>query len=346
MRPVHAGRRVRPRPAGLLALALVLLAFVATPSVAAAKNELGSSDGPADPPTPGASATPTPLTADSPGVAGFLVEPDPGLPSDTPGASATPTSTPATPTPSPSALPVDSSLPGYDISYPQCGKPFPTTAAFRIVGVNGGRPFTGNPCLGLTDDGRASQLAWAGRDAEFYLNTANPGPRHSNHWPAGQDTPRACDTAANPRRDTDECAYDYGWNAAADAYRTAVEAYRSLGWIEEHEVRTPVPNRWWLDVETGNSWSDDADLNVAVLQGAVDYLESVAVASVGFYSTQQQWDRITGGSDAFEGYSAWHAGARSLAGAWINCTQRAFTGGQLELTQYLHDGFDANYRCD
>jgi hypothetical protein len=46
------------------------------------------------------------------------------------------------------------SLVGADVSYPQCGTPMPTGQAFAVVGVNGGRPTTTNPCL-------ADQLAWA-----------------------------------------------------------------------------------------------------------------------------------------------------------------------------------------
>src|SRR5216683_2491114 len=43
--------------------------------------------------------------------------------------------------------PYPTGLVGYDVSYPQCGG---TAAAgsFGIVGVNGGRPFTNNSCLG------------------------------------------------------------------------------------------------------------------------------------------------------------------------------------------------------
>ena len=156
---------------------------------------------------------------------------------------------------------------GYDISYPQCGSVFPRNPAFGIVGVNGGIVFSANPCL-------ASQLTWAGTNAQLYANTGNPGPQLSTHWPTGQSTPRVC-SASNP--DTVDCAYDYGWNAAADSYRKAVDAYVSLGRAPQGATRTPTANTWWLDVETGNSWRDDAR-NVAVLQGAIAYLESVDVA--------------------------------------------------------------------
>jgi hypothetical protein len=52
------------------------------------------------------------------------------------------------------AAPSDDMPIGVDVSYPQCGGPVPTGQAFAIVGVNGGRPTTTNPCL-------AAQLAWA-----------------------------------------------------------------------------------------------------------------------------------------------------------------------------------------
>src|SRR5450759_5915683 len=51
-----------------------------------------------------------------------------------------------------------SSTVGYDISYPQCGRPFPTNAAFGIVGVNKGIVFSPNPCLG-TGDGSPELLS-------------------------------------------------------------------------------------------------------------------------------------------------------------------------------------------
>jgi hypothetical protein len=233
---------------------------------------------------------------------------------------------------------------GYDISYPQCGGPYPRDIAFGIVGVTRGLVFSANPCLGAGGSG-ASQLEWAGLNAELYMNTGNPGPALSSHWPIGQTSPRECATAASPEPDTADCAYDYGWNSAADAYATAVRAYVSLGWAPVGSTRTPVANRWWLDVETANSWRTDTSLNAAALRGAADYLVSVGAESVGFYSVGTMWNEITGGTSAFAVYPSWVAGASTLRGAKANCGDPAFTGGTVVLTQYFAKGFDADYRC-
>jgi hypothetical protein len=233
---------------------------------------------------------------------------------------------------------------GYDISYPQCGGPFPTNPAFGIVGVNRGIVFSPNPCLG-TGSG-PSELEWAGGlDAQLYANTGNPGPDLSTHWPDGQTFPRECNTAASPGSDTVDCAYDYGWNAAADSYQTAVRAYVSLGLAPADATSTPTANTWWLDVETSNSWRADVTLNVAALEGAVAYLQSAGVAGIGFYSTQQQWNQITGGTLAFAAQPSWVAGARTSRQARTNCSGSAFTGGAVTLAQYFAKGFDADLRC-
>ena len=222
---------------------------------------------------------------------------------------------------------------GYDVSYPQCGGQLPSNPAFGIVGVNGGKVFGANPCL-------PSQIAWGGgAAAELYVNTGNPGPALSSFWPRGQTTPRLCDSA-NP--DTADCAYDYGWNAAQYSFQAAQSAYSTLG-----ITTSPSATHWWLDVETVNSWRDgDLSLNVAALQGQVDYLRSVAgVTRLGFYSTQLQWNAITGGSLAFNAYPSWLAGGGTLKGAQQLCTRAAFTGGATVLAQYFAAGFDADLPC-
>lgn len=232
----------------------------------------------------------------------------------------------------------------FDISYPQCGSPFPVDAEYGIVGVNKGIVFSANPCLS-TGDG-PPELTWAGGvRAQLYANTGNPGPYLSSRWPNNQTSPRQCNTSAAPGSDTADCAYDYGWNAAADSYRTATAAYVSLGLASPGATSTPSPNMWWLDVETNNSWRPDTTLNVAALAGEVAYLQSVGTAGIGFYSTQYQWNQITGGTSDFSAYPSWVAGANSALQAGAVCLAKGFTGGRVELVQYPAGGFDADLLC-
>jgi hypothetical protein len=245
------------------------------------------------------------------------------------------------PSPSPSATPEPSPI-GLDVSYPQCGDELPETFGFAVVGVNGGRVYSANPCLGL---GRwPSQLAWAGRSAELYINTGNPGPRDSRHWPVGQDEPRVCNVA-----DIDglDCAYVYGWNAAHAAYADVLAAYVDLEWVEADATAVSDQTTWWLDVEDANSWRLDSARNNSALQGMVDALTELDVGEIGFYSTPRLWDRITGGSDLFADYPAWHAGAADEADARARCEEEEpFTGGELRMVQWIQDGLDHNLRCD
>jgi hypothetical protein len=221
---------------------------------------------------------------------------------------------------------------GYDISWPQCGAAYPANPAFGIVGVNRGIVFSPNPCL-------ASEIQWAGGSAaSLYANTGNPGPALSTHWPSGQTTPRWCDPG---NLDTADCAYDYGYNAAANSFADAVAAFSQLGL-----TAGPAGSAWWLDVETSNSWRSDTTLNIAALQGETFCLVSVAgVRSLGVYSTQYQWNVITGGSGTFSAYHSWVAGVSSQKTASAHCAGVGFTGGGVELAQYAAGGFDADLRC-
>jgi hypothetical protein len=232
---------------------------------------------------------------------------------------------------------------GYDISYPQCGGLFPSSAAFAIVGVNGGKPYSANSCFGAGTS--PSELAWGGMNSQLYANTADPGSALSSHWPNGQTAPKPCNTTANPGAESPECHYDYGWNAAADSYQDAVNGYVSLGWAAAGATRTPVANAWWLDVETANSWTSAPSLNVAALQGEADYLTSVGAASVGFYSSSSDWTTITGATRSLAAYKSWLAGAGTLANAQAACSGSGFTGGGVQLSQFASNGFDGDYDC-
>jgi hypothetical protein len=227
---------------------------------------------------------------------------------------------------------------GYDISYPQCSSAFPSGQAFGIVGVNGGRAYTGNPCL-------ATEYAWASSSTSssqphvsFYLNTGNPGPTASTHWPApGTTTPRPCDGSWSAN-----CAYDYGWNAAQDSFNGAAAAAG---------LAPAKASPWWLDVETANSWSTDTTTNHADLEGAVARLKSLGVGTVGIYSTASMWAQITGATssssplnEAFHMLPNWVPGARSAKEA-PNLCSRTFAGGPVKLVQFPSGGFDGDYAC-
>jgi len=144
---------------------------------------------------------------------------------------------------------------GNDISWPQCGGAFPTNAGFGIIGVNGGRPFTQNPCL-------AAEWRWAltakGAPA-YYMNLSNPG-------------------ASDPS--------GYGASAAAYALNYA---------SSQTGASSALNHVWWIDVETTNTWSSNQAANAAVVKGALTYLKAHTSKSVGVYSTGYQWGVITGG---------------------------------------------------
>lgn len=238
-------------------------------------------------------------------------------------------------------------LPGYDVSHPQCGGDLPSAASFVILGVNGGKVFGPNPCL-------TEQTAWAYRhdpSPAYYANTANPGPVLSAHWPTGQRYPEVCESDY-PANDSAACAYDYGWNAAADSYSNAYAAAQEAFGAGAAEPR----GTWWLDVETGNTWEaleygptpETSANDVAALRGAIDYLTTEArVDGVGIYSTAAQWSAITGDTDGtFRDNPVWLAGAGDPAAAQAGCGPAySFTGGPVTLVQYQQDGFDADYRC-
>jgi hypothetical protein len=183
------------------------------------------------------------------------------------------------------------------------------------------------------------------------MNTANPAPHSSFYWPAqaGVRDPVLCQ---DPTATTDPgCAYDYGWHTAANALATANGA---LG--------AQAQGVWWLDVETGNTWNGDTWSNAADIQGSIDYLVSQHVAGVGVYSTQYQWNTITGGYSASNesSYAAiwqpelsspngiarspsWVAGASS-SNAPTYCAS-SFLGTSTWLVQYISGGFDVDYAC-
>jgi hypothetical protein len=241
-----------------------------------------------------------------------------------------------------------------DISFPQCEGSQPRTAGAvsGVLGANNGASFSRNPCL-------VAELRWAKRLAAapaFYANTGAPEPGRSKHWPVGQVTPRVC-SSSNPG--STGCFYDYGWNAGRQSFATATDAAQRLHRVTRADAHQRVANvDWWLDVETMNSWrAIDGPAtrrayqrDVATLTGEMAALRDAGVARVGIYSTPFQWKLITGGSKItgarFAHTPQWLAGYESHASAAAACAQPGFTGGPVQMTQYLgHDGFDADVVC-
>ncbi|TMC48703.1 MAG: hypothetical protein E6J14_11535 [Chloroflexi bacterium] len=245
---------------------------------------------------------------------------------------------------------------GNDISYPQCPNSFPQPQTFGIVGVNGGMAFTHNDPNDafLNQNGAhgcfAAEWAWAqgaGIAPTVYMNVNYVDPsisarsaaffqQHALSGPAGN-----CDPSQPPQNPC--TAYNYGWNAAADAVAYAAS-------------QGAHPGTWWLDVETANSWADPAanpdafTLNARVIQAALDYMASHKL-SAGIYSINEMWAKIAGPSYR-PGVPAWYAETYSrsnprygLAGAGDFCDPtHAFTGGVVVLVQWS-DTVDHDVAC-
>lgn len=202
-----------------------------------------------------------------------------------------------------------------DVSWPNCGPSVQPTSNSGIVGVNGGKIFTLNPCFD-------SQIKWF-KNLAVYLNTGYPGIKYAKKYAS---YPRSCQI-------TDESclAYNYGFNSAKFSI-----SYVSL--------KPVLPQRWWLDVETSNSWNDDTKLNRRAISGTIDALKSYTSAhSVGVYSAPRQWQIITGGWR--NGLPAWMAtGSLSPEVGSLACLGKSFTGGPILMGQYTLK-LDENYLC-
>lgn len=232
-------------------------------------------------------------------------------------------------------IPPSTVLTGNDVSWPQCSKhtSLPSGQAFGIVGVNGGLANTTNPCL-------AQELSWAstskggtGQDkVALYVNTANPGNLNVADWPQSGTSAKYGDCVNGA--DDQACAYVYGWTMAQLDATT-------------RGVTNPSSYKWWLDVETDNSWETNTDNNSADLEGMVDYFQGIG-ARAGLYSTSFQWEQIAGtvsGTSSLYGLDSWLPGASSLSAAKVNCSLPVLTGGKVTLAQYVSRQVDYDFSC-
>jgi hypothetical protein len=205
---------------------------------------------------------------------------------------------------------------GYDISWPQCGAPYPDSPHdIAVVGINNGHMYSENPCL-------ASQAAWAGSSLTLYVNVDGL----PNDATSGMTGPRgSCAVTDLVCR-----SYNYG--------RSGVEY--DLAYTKRLGIDSPM---WWLDVEVEPIWRNDPVSNANVIQGVLDGLR-LHGRPAGIYSTNYQWGVITGG--AYNPRTpTWVAGPNNLEEAKAYCAPRyGFGGGPTWLTQWSTH-FDHSYAC-
>lgn len=269
-------------------------------------------------------------------------------------ASSTPASAPQTgavdppaspqPPPVPHVPPIGSVYPpsnvGYDMSYNTYAYPA-TVFSFGIVGISGGKAFIHNDRL-------PSEYSWArlgGIAPTVYMNLNAPyGSTVTGHI----DTPKSCPArAATSSGQVEPTAcegYNYGYNAAQDAYAYA-------------KSKSVTSSFWWLDIEEANSWSPDTTVNDATIQGAIDYLNTQGTRA-GIYSVARMWNDIAGNgfvpAQTMNGQSVptptWlPIGISSLVSAINACTTYTsfIVGNPIWLVQYVANStaVDQNVAC-
>jgi hypothetical protein len=230
---------------------------------------------------------------------------------------------------------------GNDVSYPQCIETLPSGQAFGIVAVNEGLANNTNPCL-------AAEISWAQASTgaarqprvSLYVNTADPGNHRVADWPTDNNDPLTGHRVFDPYGtctggNNQACAWQYGWDMAdLDA--------------QARGVPDPGRYRWWLDVETLNSWESSSRNNRADLEGMVSYFHRIG-ATAGLYSTARQWDPIVGPvppASPLYRLPDWIPGAKTLAQAKKNCRLARLTGGGIvSITQWRSKPANSDFSC-
>lgn len=201
---------------------------------------------------------------------------------------------------------------GVDVSYPNCSASVPKTA-FGIVGVTHGLFYSYNSCLAA----EASHFS----NLSLYINTG----WYDQSAHINPNSPLTCTPG-----DANCLAYNYGYNAALDAF----------GYAQSQGVSGST---WWLDVETANSWNNNVIQNQKSLLGSFNALADSGAGTVGVYSTSAQWQTITGGWKNYWpnwGASTW----RTAKQAASFCSGHQFTGGPTYLIQFSAK-LDQDYAC-
>jgi LysM repeat protein len=209
--------------------------------------------------------------------------------------------------------PYDSGSAGYDVSYPGCGTAIAAAGSFGVVGLNGGRPFTDNPCF-------AAEWAVAGHPS-VYVNTAY-------------------DDAL-----LDEVTGDCRTFAGQRGLSPAVEDAYALGCSEAafavDRIAGHAPLAIWLDVEPDNTWSSSRRLNRSTVNGFLDrVVADLPSVPVGVYSNGNFWRSIVGGWRGLSVPEWVSPEATSRPGC-----ERPFAAGPVWLEQRIDGSADIDVAC-
>jgi hypothetical protein len=237
---------------------------------------------------------------------------------------------------------------GSDVSWPQCGNSLPTNASFGIVGIDHGRPFDvdnqygPNTCL-------TTEYAWAPAATQaLYMNTGYDPSYYTGHLVADCDSASKTKSSVVALQQAWEVGCATAWfneNYALDSSSTLVS---STQYGNRYGQNLAAPKMWWLDVETGNSWSSsDLTLNAETLQGAADELAVLTPSiPVGAYSTSYQWGQIAGSTHVGGLAATWVAtGQKSSRNIKSYCS-KTFDGTPAWLVQWVyHNTYDYDVAC-
>jgi hypothetical protein len=202
---------------------------------------------------------------------------------------------------------------GVDVSFPNCSASI-SKVSYGIVGLNGGTVYSQNSC--------ASAEAAKFTNLSLYVNTGLNASASSTYYAQAQ---------AGCNGDIYCAAYNYGYKAG----QSAISYARSIGLNS---------TKWWLDVETMNSWTSDPEQNQQSLKGEYDAIAAAGASLIGAYSTSAQWQSITGGWK--NSWPSWGATIFTTAKqAQKYCTGHQFTGGPSLLMQYKGSRLDQDVAC-
>jgi hypothetical protein len=205
---------------------------------------------------------------------------------------------------------------GVDISWPNCNfkNSSSSNISFGIVGVNDGLSLTPNKCLGE----EAAKLS----NLSLYVNTGYAGRNLALKYIS---TPKQC--SAN---NITCLAYNYGYNSGEYAVNYAYS-------------QGAVARKWWLDVETVNSWSLNPAYNIASLEGEAQAIKNQADTNqVGYYSTPLQWGILT--NNWQNGAANWLASHSNYLDVAVSDCKLSFSSHNTELVQYILK-LDTDYSC-